>query len=397
MANKRRNWSEGSIVARGSDIWRLRYWHNGKRHSATVTGSKADAREALRKLLHATDTGQHVDYTRVSVAEWVEHWLAAGAPGRKKQRPGRRAVERYGQLLRVHVVPSLGKHRLQKLAGPDIDGLYAELAEKDIEPRTAHHVHTVFNACLGAAVRSGALAANPMLRVLQAPSPGEANHGIALGDDDMRRLLVGFRGSSIELIVTIAARTGMRRNEILALRWIDLDVAAKELKVERAIEKVAGKVAFKLPKTKRGLRAIAIDDSLLELLVAEREKYQRVVAGVTNSAAIDLSLVKLPADALMFPSPAGRDLQSPRDDHAVTTIFKRRAARLGFKQLRFHDLRGSHGVSLLRKGVPIDVVARRLGHDPATLLRSYAKAVDSDDKLVRDALKAMLPVGGNGK
>jgi integrase len=189
--------------------------------------------------------------------------------------------------------------------------------------------------------------------------------------------------------VAIAAWTGMRRNEILALRWADLDVAAKELKVERALEKVGGKVVFKQPKTARGLRAIAIDDVLLDLLVAEREKYQRLVAGVTGGAAVDLTLVKLAADALMFPSPAGRDLRSPRDDHAVTTIFKRRAARLGFGQLRFHDLRGSHGVSLLRKGVPIDIIARRLGHDPATLLRSYAKAVDSDDKLVRDALKVM--------
>jgi integrase len=389
MANRRRNWSEGSIVARGPDIWRLRYWFNGKRHSGTIKGSKADAREELRKLLHATDTGHHVDHSRASLAEWIEHWIAAGAPGRKKQRPGRRAVERYGQLLRVHVVPSLGKRPLQKLTGPDIDGLYAVLADKDIEPRTAHHVHVVLNACLGAAVRSGALAVNPMSRVLQAPSPGEANHGIALGDEQIRRLLAGFRGSSIELIVMIAVRTGMRRNEILALRWSDLGVAARELKVERAIEKVGGEVVFKPPKTKRGLRAIAIDDSLLDLLIAERERYQRLIAGVADGATIDLSLVKLPADALIFPSPAGRDLRSPRDDHAVTTIFKRRAARLGFEQLRFHDLRGSHGVSLLRKGVPIDIIARRLGHDPATLLRSYAKAVDSDDKLVRDALKAI--------
>ena len=244
-----------------------------------------------------------------------------GRPVEKKQRPGRRAVERYSQLLRVHVAPSLGKLQLQKLTGSDIDGLYAELADKDIGPRTAHHVHVVLNACLGAAVRSGALAVNPMSRVLQTPSPGEANHGIALSDEETRRLLAGFRGSSIKLIVVIAIRTGMRRNEILALRWSDLDVPARELKVERAIEKVGGKVTFKLPKTKRGLRAIAIDDSLLELLVAERETYQRLIAGVADGTAVDLTLVKLPADALMFPSPAGRDLRSPRDDHAVTAIF----------------------------------------------------------------------------
>ena len=265
---------------------------------------------------------------------------------------------------------------------------YMPSSRTKISDREPHHVHVVLNACLGAAVRSGALAVNPMSRVLQTPSPGEANHGIALSDKETRRLLAGFRGSSIELIVVIAIRTGMRRNEILALRWSDLDVPARELKVERAIEKVGGKVTFKLPKTKRGLRAIAIDDSLLELLVAERKTYQRLIAGVADGTAVDLTLVKLPADALMFPSPAGRDLRSPRDDHAVTAIFRRRAARLGFGQLRFHDLAAAMASASSVK-VYRSTCLLAVGTSSGGAVRSYAKAVDSDDKLVRDALKAI--------
>jgi integrase len=103
--------------------------------------------------------------------------------------------------------------------------------------------------------------------------------------------------------------------------------------------------------------------------------------------------VKLPADALMFPSPLALDLTTPRDPDAVSRIFVRRARKLGFGELRLHDLRGSHGTNLLRKGVPIDVVARRLGHDPVTLLRAYAKPLDTDSRIVREALKAMLPTG----
>jgi integrase len=151
----------------------------------------------------------------------------------------------------------------------------------------------------------------------------------------------------------------------------------------RALEetKAAG-LTFKAPKTKRGTRTIAIDDELVTLLTAEREKHLRIMAGVPDTTAVDLSLVKLPEGALVFPSPAGPkfDFTRPRDPHAVTRGFKRHARRLGFKKLRFHDLRGSHETALLDAGVPIHVVAARCGHDPATLLRNYAKRTDRADK-----------------
>jgi integrase len=390
---KRRNWSEGSIVARGLDSWRLRFWHGGKRHSVTFKGTKADAREELRRLLHAGDVGEHIDPTRLSVGQWCERWLELGAPGRKGQKAGARTLVRYGSLLRSHVIPELGQLRLQKLSGAAIDDMYTALAAKDLAPRTRHHVRVVLGGCLGAAVRAGLLRANPMLRALKTPSVEESDHGIALSDDDLRRLVTGFRGGTIELIVAVAAYAGARRNEILALRWGDLDAAAKTLRIERAVEKIRGTVTFKAPKSKRGIRTIDIDDNLLGLLVAEREKHQRLVAGITDGSAVDLSLIKLPADALMFPSPLGKDLVTPRDPDAVTRIFVRRARKLGFGEFRLHDLRGSHGTNLLRKGVPVDVVARRLGHDPVTLLRAYAKPLETDSQIVREALKAMLPTG----
>jgi integrase len=398
MANRRRNWSEGSIVARGPDIWRVRYWFNGKRHSATIKGSKADAREALRNFLHAGDTGQHIDPSRMSLTEWVEHWLELGAPGRKGRKASARTLVRYASLLRTHILPKLGQRRLQEIDGISIDDAYGAIARAAAAPRTQHHAHVVLRACLDAAVRSGRLVINPVSRALQVPRPGESDHGIALSENQVRRLVDGFRGSSIELIVTIAAQTGMRRNEILGLQWNDLDPAAKTINVERAIDKVRGNVQLKPPKTKRGFRTVAIDDGLVAMLVAEREKYQRLVAGISDKVAptIDLKLVRLPDGSLMFPSPLGGDLKTTRDPDAVTRIFQRRAKKLGFGDLRLHDLRGSHGTNLLRRGVPVDVVARRLGHDPVTLLRAYAKPLDTDSQIVREALRAMSPAGSNG-
>jgi integrase len=170
---------------------------------------------------------------------------------------------------------------------------------------------------------------------------------------------------------------------ILALRWSDLDVEAKTLRIERAVEQIGASLVLKDPKTARGRRTIAIDDDLVALLCAEHEKHLRIAAGVPEGVAVDLSLVKLPAGALMFPrSPApgeGFSFTALRNADSLTKFFAKAVRKLGFPDLRFHDLRGSHETLLLDAGVPVHVVAARCGHDPAVLLRSYAKRTKKAD------------------
>lgn len=193
-------------------------------------------------------------------------------PVGKKQKVGERAIERYNQLLRTHVLPTLGEYKLQQIDSAHIDKLYPSLEGK-IAPRTARHVHSVLNA-----------------------------------------------------------------------------------------------------------RTITIDDDLLALLLAEREKHLRMIAGVPDGLTVNLGLVKLPEGA--FPnSSALADLSSvtPLRPRFVTKEFARKARKLGFKTLRLHDLRGTHETMLLDAGVPVHVVAARCGHDPATLLRSYAKRTRKAD------------------
>jgi integrase len=124
----------------------------------------------------------------------------------------------------------------------------------------------------------------------------------------------------------------------------------------------------------------SIDDALVALLCNERDKHLRLKAGVPDGVEVDLSLVRLPVDALMFPSFAEHslDFTKLRDANAVTREFERQA-RKRFPKLRFHDLRGSHETALLDAGVPVHVVAARCGHDPAVLLHSYAKRTKKAD------------------
>jgi integrase len=391
--SKRRGHGDGGIDPRGPDIWRLRYRVRGQRITQTFHGSLSDARKELRRLLKSGDDGTHVAPDKIAVGQWVEQWIAAGAPGRRQKRVGRRTLERYAELLRCHVVPTLGARPLQQLQPTEIDALYQKLEGK-IAPRTAHHVHTVFGACLATAVRKGLLVANPLDRAEKVPSAGESDHGMVLDEDQLRALVEGFKGSVLFPIVVVAAFTGARRNEILALRWIDLKPANKTLTIERAIEKLHKQPSgVKGPKSERHKRTITVDDDLLALLGSEREKHLRIKAGVPDGAEVDLSLVKLPDDALMFPNPPGSgedfSFTKLRNPDNTTKEFVRKARKLGFPGLRLHDLRGTHETLLLDAGVPVHVVAARCGHDPAVLLRSYAKRTRKADTSAAAVIGAM--------
>jgi integrase len=365
----KRSYGDGGIDQRGENNFRLRYCIGKKRFQKTFHGTLAEAKKELRALLRSGDAGEHVEPTRMTLGEWVEHWLSIGAPGRKKKRPGRRSVERYQQLLRGHVVPALGTKKLQQLHATDIDQLYESLVGK-LAPRTQHQVHTVLGACLSAAVRKGLLSVSPIERAEKIPAPDESDHGQVLDKDQLASLVQSFRGSSMYSIVAVAAFTGARRNEILALRWSDLDPVAKTLRIERSLEETGAAVRgqaqtqrFKGPKRDSHKRTITIDADLVALLLSERDKHLCVVAGVPAGASVDLSLVRLPADALMFTSPT--DFARARYSLGVTRQFENHA-RKQYPRLRFHDLRGSHETALLDAGVPVHVVADRCGHDPAT-------------------------------
>ena len=379
----KRSHGDGGIDQRGDGIYRLRYRVDGKRFTVTFHGSLKEARLELGRLIQSSHSGEHVDPAKVTLAQWVDQWVKlnqrhednAGGT-RRRGLVNRRTLERYEELLRCHVTPTLGKRPLQKLTGTEIDNLYISL-EKKLSPRTVHHIHTVLGACLKAAVRKGLVKTNPVA-LAEAPFPGESDHGMALDEDQLRRLLDGFRPSVLFPIVAVLAFTGARRGEVLALRWSDLDVEKKTLRIERAVEQTSEYgLAIKEPKTKRGKRTITIDDDLIVLLDAEREKLLRLQTGVPDGATVDLSLVKLPDDALMFPCPPAPgesfSFTSLRKPNNTTKEFLRRAGLLGFPELRLHDLRGTHETLLLDAGVPVHVVAARCGHDPAVLLRSYAK------------------------
>jgi integrase len=293
------------------------------------------------------------------------------------------------------VKPVLGSTRLQQLGAADIDGLYdglkAKVEVRTISARTAHHVHVVFNSCLGTGQRRKLILTNPIASVERAPDPearpaSDAEDevdtldaiGEGLSPNDLAKMIAGFRSSQLYPIVASAAATGARRGELLALRWSDFSPENKMLRIEWALEQTKKHgVRRKRPKTKRGLRTIDLDDATIAMLLKVKASHQRIAAGIPDDVDVDLSLVKLPAEALIFPAdplPGGEfNFTAWRNPRNFSKEFARRADVLGFGRTRFHDFRGIHATALLDAGTPVHIVAQRIGDDPAVVLRWYTQ------------------------
>ena len=226
-------WGGGNISARSTNSWRLRYSVNGKRFTATVRGTKSEARTELRRLLRSGDTGDHVAPSRVTLASWAAQWqvlLTRGEAqdGRRHGRVTPRTRERYRELLTSYVLPALGDRRLQDIRAADIDTLYISL-ERHLSVTTVRHIHVALKACLAVAARKGNLRKNPCADA-DIPKPEHADVGRALDASELRRLIDGFRGFPLYPMVATAALTGCRLGELLGLRWSDLDPGAKTLR-----------------------------------------------------------------------------------------------------------------------------------------------------------------------
>jgi integrase len=381
---KRRNRGDGNIERRGADKWRLRYYAHGKQVKVSFTGTEAEARKELKTLTNAVNVGEHIDPVKTTLATWAESWLAIleRDPEKRRGLVNVRTRERYQQLL-GHVLPTLGEAQLQKLTSMAIDKVYLAL-EKDLAPRTVHHVHTVLKACLTEAVRQRMLKYNPA-DTAHPPRPDNDNIATILDEDQMIKLRNGFRGHAIEGIVMVALMTGMRRNEIVALRHCDVDLDKGLIMVTRAVEETSKGRWIKPPKTARGNRTISIDPVLISKLREIWDQHRRLTAGVPDGSSINLSMIKLDPETLLFPG-EGDDLTKLRDPRSVTRVFIRMAEKVLGIKMRLHDLRASHLTFLIDSGTPIPTVAARAGHHPTVLLSNYAKWTKKGDNKAAEIL-----------
>ena len=379
----------GHIRRRGKKSWELKFDDGrdpttGKRviRYKSFRGSKREAELELARQVTSVAKGEYVAPDRVSVGEFIDRWQNDWAPTNVSPK----TRERYQELLAHHVRPHLGAARLQRLRAADIARLYGTLqhAKNDggagLSPRTVGHVHRLLHRVLSHAVKWGIIQSNPAASV--DPPPVPHSEIAILSADEIQTVLEALRERPIYLIALLAISTGMRRGELCGLRWKDIDLDARKVRVEQSIEQTNDGLRPKPPKTKAGRRTISVPASVAtELQAYRRSKQQQRLA---------LGGGRLPDDAPVFARIDG----GPFPPDSLSQEWARLIRKMKLPRVTFHALRHTHASQLIANGMDVVTVSRRLGHgSPAITLSVYSHLWGNADEKAADIVeKTMAPL-----
>jgi integrase len=359
----------GHLQRRGERSWRLKYDIGsdaaGDRQTRymTLRGTKAEAQKAAAKILASVATNTHVDPSTETVRDFVERWLRDWADANVSNK----TWTRYAQLLRKHLCGRVGSLPIQKLKPADLQALYAAMARAGLAPLTRLHMHRVTSTMLKHAMQWGVVARN-VATMVDAPRV-KAKEIEILSPAEVTTVMEALRDKPIYPIVAVALATGLRRSELLALRWQDVDLDGATLRVEQALEQnQRGGLVFKAPKTRHGRRTVTLAPSTVAVLREHRK--------VQQEQRLFFGLGKPPADALVFTSWDG----SPYLPATLTLQWRRAMQRADLKAT-FHSLRHTHASTLIASGLDVLTISRRLGHgSPVLTLGTYGHLFKTDDR-----------------
>ena len=349
---KRRANGEGNIRKRKDGRWEGRYTagydpESGKRIIKNVLG-KTQA-EVKEKLKTAISESQRLDVSKAgtyTVASWVRTWYEVYAEPRI--RPNTKAY--YTNYIENHIIPGIGSIPLDKLTTIQIQRFYnnlqksgrvqrknfPELRDKSLSPRVVRGVHTLLHNCLEQAVAERLILTNPaqgcklpQLEKREMKILPQEKIGMYLAEAEKRGLLAAFY---LELT------TGLRRGELLALQWTDLDIENRTLAVTKQVNRINGELVVGPPKTRNSVRTLALPQQAVDLLIAEHKKH--------------------PRNPYLFPSPKTGTMYDP---DAFRRTHDKILKAIGAEHIRFHDLRHTFATLSLKSGGGRENAVRRAG------------------------------------
>lgn len=351
----------GSVRQRTPGSWQI-IWDEpslgGKRKQKTMTikGAKRDAQRKLREILTSIDEGRYKRETRQTVGDHLDFWLKT-----IEGTVAESTFVRYTYIVNKRLKPEFGGFGISALRPVDIQAIYKGWEKGGLSPRTIRLQHAVLRRALNAAVKWEIITRNPALAV-EPPLRDDYTPNI-ISDKDVASVLSAVKGTDYEGIITLAICTGMRRGELCALMWDDVDLEAKRLSVCRTANWLEGRLVITSPKTSGSRRMVDLPDGVVEMLAS------------------------LPRNGpFVFPRPNG----SPRTPSTVGEAARRIFRSLGLN-VTLHSLRHSHASWAMREGFSPKVVAERLGHsNPGFTMAVYSHTTPSMQRNLADAVNISL-------
>ncbi len=348
----------GHITKRGKDSYTIvldlgRDPSTGKRKQQwlSVKGTKKEAEKKLSELLTQLDAGVYIKPSNTSLAAYLERWMKDYVQPNLSPR----TAEGYNTIVTQHLIPKLGKITLTQLRPEHLQKYYSEMLERGcvdktggLSAQTVRHHHTALHKALQTAVEWGLLSRN----VADAVKPPRTQRPEmqVWSEDEITQFLEYSKKTPYHALFYVALFTGMRRSEMLALRWQDVDLMLGHIAINRTIHQLKDlSYIFRPPKTAKGRRTVALTPSTIKVLKEHREKQW------LNYAMIGKPVSE---EDFVFATIEGKPLRPNTITHAWTTI----AQHAGVKQIRLHDARHSHASLMLKQGIHPKIVQERLGH-----------------------------------
>ncbi len=335
---------------------------NGKPRQAvkTVRGTKQDAQAEVARMIADRDRGVDLKPERLTVAELARRWLDSRRPDLAPS-----TAVSYEALVRLHVLPVIGRVRLRDLKPLHIEGVKDGVSKRGRSQKVALNTFRIVSAMLKQAVRWQLLSLNPC-EAIQPPRPRRFVPHTPT-PEELERLFTVADGTPYGVVVRLAALTGARQGELLRLRWRHVDW--DELRVTVPGTKTAGSA-----------RVVDIGPDTMDLLSKQRtaEKEKRLALGPGAQCGRD--------EETIFTNVVGK----PVDAGGLKRTWRRivRDAGVG---VRFHDLRHASATYLLQAGIPVQVVAERLGHRrTSTTTDIYAHVMPGMGREAAEALEKQM-------
>jgi integrase len=361
----------GTKRKRRAGVWELRVFVGNdavtgkpRQISKTVYGSARDADAALRDLIEE-QTLVRADAIGATFGQLLDEWLV------QNERVGLSAstLRTYRSQVERTIRPHLGAVQLSRLTAKHLDDFYTVMKADGRTQKTIRNHHAMISSALHQGVRWGWVRANVAER---AKPPRVSQRRVKAPSVEAVRAIVAAaeeRDPRLAPMLMLGALTGLRRGELCALRWTDVDFEIGVIEVSRSVICVDGGLQEKSTKTDRD-RRVALDEVAVLLLTRHH--------AMATKWAADAG-VELAADAFIF-SPH-LDAHSPFRPDNVTSFFIRVRDGLGLTGVRLHDLRHFTATQLIGAGVDVRTVAGRLGHsDPSLTLRVYSHVIEDRDR-----------------
>jgi len=375
MAKRRAN-GEGSIRKRKDGRWEGRFTaaydpETGKQIFKNVLGkTQAEVKEKLKKAMEEAQGLDVIRSGQYTVAEWMRLWFETYSKPSLREA----SAENYRNYIENHIIPHIGDIKLNKLTPLDIQKMYNEtktsgrvqrykdMKDLSVSNRLVRGMHMVLHGCLDQAVREGLLTKNPT-NDCKIPKL-EKKEMKVIPPEQVGAYLKEAENHGVLPMFYLELTSGLRRGELLALLWTDLDVKNRTISVSKQVNAFKGELKVSRPKTENSIRTIVIPQKTVDLLIEEHDKH--------------------PDNPYMFPSPVTGGMYHP---DAVGRIHKKILKRAGIQDIRFHDLRHTFATLAINSGADIKTLSGMLGHYSAGFtLDTYTHAtrkmqMDAADKL----------------